>query len=98
MAGVVDLTLLNADICDCGHEGLDENFHLGDCPIAESWRKRRKAQAELTAPDERADVSRRITNRAKHRPSSPGGDGLGYGPCVGCGELWPCAQSRRERP
>lgn len=34
----------------------------------------------------------------EHRASSPGGDGLGYGPCVGCGELWPCTASRGERP
>jgi hypothetical protein len=47
--------------------------------------------------DEWADVRRRIVNRAEHRPSSHQ-HGLGYGPCVGCGELWPCQQSRRERP
>jgi hypothetical protein len=47
---------------------------------------------------EYADVRRRIAEQAEHRPSSLGGDGLGYGPCVGCGELWPCGQSRRECP
>jgi len=30
----------------------------------------------------------------EHRPMSPGGDGLGYGPCVSCGELWPCKAVR----
>jgi hypothetical protein len=34
----------------------------------------------------------------QHHPQSPGGDGLGYGPCTGCGELWPCKASRGERP
>lgn len=57
-----------------------------------------RAEAELIAQDERADVKWRVDNRAEHRPSSLGGDGLGYGPCVGCGELWPCRQSRRECP
>lgn len=34
-------TLLNADICTCGHEGLDPMFHVvDDCPIGETWRKR----------------------------------------------------------
>jgi hypothetical protein len=52
---------------------------------------------EVDRINERADVRRRIAERAEHRPSSLG-DGLGYGPCVGCGELWPCQQSRRECP
>jgi hypothetical protein len=30
----------------------------------------------------------------EHRPEYPGGDGLGYGRCTGCGELWPCTASR----
>ena len=30
----------------------------------------------------------------EHRPQTPGGDGLGYGPCTGCGELWPCTAFR----
>lgn len=47
--------------------------------------------------DDRADVARRIAQRAEHRPMSLGGDGLGYGPCVGCAELWPCPTSRDER-
>lgn len=46
--------------------------------------------------EERADVQRRIAESAEHRPSSVG-DGLGYGSCVGCGQLWPCVQSRRDR-
>lgn len=29
--------------CDCGHEGQDEMFHLGLCPVAVRWRERRKA-------------------------------------------------------
>jgi hypothetical protein len=29
--------------CDCGHEGQDEMFHLGLCPVAARWRERRKA-------------------------------------------------------
>lgn len=50
------------------------------------------------APDdlERADVWRRMTQRAEHAPAKAGPDGLGYGPCVGCGELWPCTSSRTE--
>lgn len=47
--------------------------------------------------DERVDTQRRVAELAGHRPSSLGGDGLGYGPCVGCGELWPCKASRAER-
>jgi hypothetical protein len=53
---------------------------------------------EVERANEWADVRHRIANRAEHRPAIPGGDGLGYGPCVGCGELWPCGQSRRECP
>jgi hypothetical protein len=30
----------------------------------------------------------------EHRAETPGGDGLGYGRCVGCGEMWPCMPSR----
>lgn len=33
----------------------------------------------------------------QHHPQTPGGDGLGYGPCTGCGELWPCTPSRIPR-
>lgn len=47
--------------------------------------------------NEAEDVRRRITEHAEHRPSSLGGDGLGYGPCVGCAKLWPCPVSRNER-
>lgn len=54
-------------------------------------------RATQTDQQERADVRRRIAEQVEHRPSSLG-DGLGYGPCVGCGELWPCGQSRRECP
>lgn len=61
---------------------------------AEDRREVEQANARF---DEWADVRRRIVNRAEHRPSSLG-DGLGYGPCVGCGELWPCKPSRGERP
>lgn len=50
-------------------------------------------RARLTDAQERADVRRRIAEQAEHRPSSLG-DGLGYGPCVGCGQLWPCTASR----
>jgi hypothetical protein len=31
-------TLLNANICDCGHEGLDEMFHLHPCPLRKAPR------------------------------------------------------------
>lgn len=31
-------TLLNAKICDCGHEGLDAMFHLHPCPLRKSPR------------------------------------------------------------
>jgi hypothetical protein len=51
--------------------------------------------SRLTGMQERADVRRRIAEQAEHRPSSLG-DGLGYGPCVGCGQLWPCVASRDE--
>jgi hypothetical protein len=54
-------------------------------------------RTKLAGLQERADVRRRIAERAEHRPSSLG-DGLGYGPCTGCGQLWPCEQSRRECP
>lgn len=33
----------------------------------------------------------------EHRAETPGGDGLGYGKCTGCGQLWPCMASRSER-
>lgn len=56
-----------------------------------------QSQPHTRHPDEQADVRRRITEHAEHRPSSLGGDGLGYGPCVGCGQLWPCFTSRYER-
>jgi hypothetical protein len=45
--------------------------------------------------DEWADVRRRIAEQAEHRPYSPGRGGVGYGHCVGCGELWPCAPTDR---
>lgn len=79
--------------CDCGHEGLPEQWHLRPCPVAE--RRVARRQAQLTGVQERADVRRRIAEQAEHRPSSLG-DGLGYGPCVGCGQLWPCMASRAE--
>jgi len=58
---------------------------------------RREVERANALFDEYADVRRRIVNKAEHRPSSLG-DGLGYGPCVGCAELWPCKTSRSERP
>lgn len=64
------------------------------------WCGRTEAPEPIAPPirddQERADVRRRIAGRAEHRPSSLG-DGLGYGPCVGCAQLWPCAPARRER-
>jgi hypothetical protein len=30
----------------------------------------------------------------QHHPETPGSDGLGYGRCTGCGEMWPCKASR----
>jgi len=30
----------------------------------------------------------------QHHPMSKGGDGLGYGPCTHCGQLWPCETAR----
>ena len=79
--------------CDCGHDGLDAMFHLRPCPVAELRAAARKLGYDLTLQPEPADPP-----QVEHRASSPGGDGLGYGPCVGCGELWPCKASRGERP
>jgi hypothetical protein len=33
----------------------------------------------------------------EHAPESPAADGLGYGRCKGCGELWPCGPVRGLR-
>jgi hypothetical protein len=52
-------------------------------------------QAEQFAREYLAAFS--VADVGEHRASSPGGDGLGYGPCAGCGELWPCKPSRGAR-
>lgn len=72
--------------CDCGHERR-RRLPCTDCP----------GEPATWKAGERADIRRRIAQQAEHRPSSLGGDGLGYGPCVGCGQLWPCTTSRAER-
>lgn len=33
-----------------------------------------------------------------HAPERPGPDGLGYGKCTSCGEIWPCSSSRPATP
>jgi len=36
------------------------------------------------------------TALAVHAPERPGPDGLGYGRCASCGEVWPCETTRRS--
>jgi hypothetical protein len=40
----------------------------------------------------RGDTAQRPA--AEHRAEHPGSDGLGYGVCKSCGEMWPCTESR----
>jgi hypothetical protein len=35
---------------------------------------------------------------AQRRPEHLGADGLGYGLCRACGQMWPCPASRRTEP
>jgi hypothetical protein len=90
--------LLNADepyeppTCGCPVARLKGRIvrHVRECPEDDAPQRFEMPRLDL---EERADIRRRVADRAEHRPSSLG-DGLGYGPCVGCGELWPCKASR----
>lgn len=79
---------MTAVVCECGHGKSDHVLLSRECrnpdPAAEDcvctkFRPAKVAETDL---------------HAVHRASSRGGDGLGYGPCVACGELWPCKTGR----
>jgi hypothetical protein len=46
------------------------------------------------SPEAVRQLAAELGRELECRPETPGGDGLGYGNCVACGELWPCAKSR----
>ena len=74
--------------CECGHGKSDHVLLSRECrnpdPVAEDCRCTKFRPAKLAEPE----------LPTEHRASSRGGDGLGYGPCVACGELWPCKTAR----
>lgn len=55
------------------------------------------AHWHLGAPCCRCSEPTRLAPVVEHAPEKAGPDGLGYGVCTACGEVWPCT-AWRDRP